>query len=111
MLSGVKVTDWDSAREAANVLGNKGVKVVVLTLGSLGAFVKEGSSYYKVEAVPVKAVDTTAAGDTFCGAFCVGLSEGMPLVEAVQFACRASAISVTRMGAQTSVPYRHELDK
>lgn len=109
MLSGVKVTDWDSAKSAADLISQKGVKVVLITLGSLGALLKEGDSYHKVEAVPVKAVDTTAAGDTFCGAFCVGLSEGLSLVDAVRFACRASAISVTKMGAQASAPYLHEL--
>ena len=55
-------------------------------------------------------MDTTAAGDVFNGALCVGLAEGRTLVEAVRFATRASAISVTRMGAQSSIPTRAELD-
>jgi ribokinase len=58
----------------------------------------------------VKVVDTTAAGDVFNGAFVVALSEGMQLVDAVAFACKAAAISVTRLGAQASAPYRKEVD-
>ena len=61
-------------------------------------------------AYPVKAVDTTAAGDVFNGALAVAIAEGRPLVEAVRFACKASAISVGRAGAQSSVPYRNEVD-
>jgi ribokinase len=62
-----------------------------------------------VPAPAVTAVDTTAAGDVFNGALAVALSENKPVVEAVAFACRAAAISVTRMGAQASAPYRHEV--
>ena len=54
-------------------------------------------------------VDTTAAGDTFNGALCVGLSEGMDLKQAAVMASKASSIAVTRMGAQSSIPYREEL--
>jgi len=111
MLSGVQVGGWESARTAAGILGAKGVNIVVITLGSLGALIKEGDRYYEIEATPVKAVDTTAAGDTFCGALCVGLSEGKSLADSVRFACKAAAISVTRMGAQSSVPYRKELSQ
>lgn len=109
ILSGVKVTDWESARRAADRISEKGVEIVVITLGGLGALVKEGSHYHRVEAEKVDAVDTTAAGDTFCGTLCVGLSEGRSIVEAVQLACKAAAITVTRMGAQAALPYRHEL--
>lgn len=67
-------------------------------MGSMGAFVKEKDQYYIVEATKVKSVDTTAAGDCFSGTLCVGISEGKSLLEAVKTACRASAITVTRMG-------------
>ena len=60
-------------------------------------------------AEPVKAIDTVGAGDTFNGALVVALSEGRALPDAIRFACKAAAISVTRPGAQTSVPYRNEI--
>lgn len=109
ILSGVKVSDWGSARLAADRISEKGVDIVVITLGGLGALIKEGETYYQIVAEKVEAVDTTAAGDTFCGTLCVGLSEGKSVVEAVQLACKAAAITVTRMGAQAALPYRHEI--
>jgi ribokinase len=109
LLTGIKVTDWASARNAADIISSKGINTVVITLGSKGAFVKEGDRYHEIEAEKVKAIDTVAAGDTFCGTLCVGLSEGMTVVEAVKLACKASAITVTRMGAQSSIPYRREV--
>jgi ribokinase len=62
-----------------------------------------------VPAQKTEAIDSTAAGDVFNGALAVALSEGKPLTDAVRFACDAAAISVTRMGAQSSIPYRNEL--
>lgn len=109
ILSGIKVTDRDSARQAADIISAKGVDIVVITLGSLGALIKEHNEYHFVEAVKVNAVDTTAAGDVFCGSVCVGLSEGKSILESVQMAAKASAITVTRMGAQSSIPVRSEL--
>ncbi len=110
MLSGVKVTGWRSAKKAADIIAAKGVKVVVITLGALGALVKEGKTYHNVPAEAVTAVDTTAAGDVFNGALCVALAEGREVEQAVRFACKASSIAVTRMGAQASIPQRRELD-
>ena len=86
---------------------------VLITLGSSGsmAYRAEGGhveTHYEA-AVRAKAVDTTAAGDTFCGAIAVGLSEGMSLPEAAAFATKASAITVQRIGAQNSIPYRKDL--
>jgi len=110
MLSGIKVTDWESAKKAADVISEKGVEIVVITLGSQGALIKDGEQYHKIDAIPVEAVDTTAAGDTFCGSLCVGLSEGMSVPDSVHLACKAAAISVTRMGAQSSIPYKKEIN-
>lgn len=109
ILSGIKVFDWESAKKAADVIKAKGASIVVITLGSLGALVYEGGNYHKVEAIKVDAVDTTAAGDTFCGALCVGISEGHSIVDSVKMAAKASALTVTRMGAQSSIPHRSEL--
>lgn len=110
ILTGVKVVDEESARKASDVFISRGVKKVVITLGSKGAFVNDGEASYMVPARKVKAVDTTAAGDTYNGAMCVALAEGKTLKEALEFATKASAIAVTRMGAQPSVPTREEVD-
>jgi ribokinase len=109
MISGIKVSCWESAREATDIISSRGVDIVVITLGWMGAFIKENNQYHKVEASPVKAVDTTAAGDCFSGSLCVGLSEGLSIADAVKMAVKASAIAVTRMGAQASMPFRKEL--
>jgi len=110
ILTGVKVEDEASALKASEVFISRGVKKVVITLGSKGAFVNDGGNSYMVPARKVKAVDTTAAGDTYNGAMCVALAEGKTLKEALEFATKASAIAVTRMGAQPSVPTREEVD-
>ena len=78
-------------------------------MGSKGALICEGGPSVFVPAHKVKAVDTTAAGDTFCGALCVAISEGKSLKEAAEFACAASALTVQKMGAQNSIPYRKDL--
>jgi ribokinase len=109
MLSGVKVNNIESAKKAAKMIYSYGVKNVVVTMGSLGAVIYQGGKAQAVEARKVEAIDTTAAGDVFNGALAVALSEGKKLENAVQFACMAAAISVTRMGAQSSIPYRNEL--
>lgn len=110
ILSGVKVTDWDSAKAAADIIAQKGVDIVIITLGKLGALVKKGDQYIEVPIeVEVKAVDTTAAGDTFCGALAVAISEERDMEEAVRFANRAAGLSVTKMGAQVSIPYKYEI--
>ncbi|MEQ3081225.1 ribokinase [Bacteroides cellulosilyticus] len=110
ILSGIKVTDWESARRAADIISAKGVDIVVITLGSKGALIKEKDTFHEVPVPKVKAVDTTAAGDTFCGALCVALSEDVDALNAVKFANKCASITVTRMGAQPSLPYRKEID-
>jgi ribokinase len=110
-ISGIQITDMNSVARAADIICGKGVENVVITLGSKGAFVKERGAYHQVQGLKVKAVDATAAGDTFCGALCVALAEGKSITEAVEFANRAAAITVTRMGAQSSLPYRREVER
>ena len=107
---GDKITDEVSAKKAAQVIMEMGVQNVIVTLGSKGALIYCDSMVDMVPAIKVEAVDTTAAGDIFNGALTVALAEGRDLREAVRFACKASAISVTRVGAQSSVPYRNEVD-
>jgi len=85
------------------------VENVVITMGKQGAYFKNGSISFMVPAPEVRAVDTTAAGDTFSGALTVAVTEGMDWEQAIRFAVMAASISVTRMGAQASVPYRLEM--
>ena len=107
--SGMPVTSQEEAQAAAKAMQAKGVGKLIVTMGSKGALICEGGPSVFVPAHKVKAVDTTAAGDTFCGALCVATSEGKSLKEAAEFACAASALTVQKMGAQNSIPYRKDL--
>ena len=109
-LTGETVTDDGTAAKAACVLLSKGVQNVIITLGRQGAYFQNNSMKLKIDAPLVKAVDTTAAGDTFNGAITVALTENMDWEQALKFAVQAASISVTRLGAQASVPYRKEMD-
>lgn len=109
MYTGIQISSDEDAMKAAEALVQMGVKNVIITLGSDGCLVNEGGKMYHVDAFKVTPVDTTAAGDTFNGALCVGMAEGMDMAEAVRFASKASSIAVTRMGAQSSIPHRNEL--
>lgn len=110
LLSGVHITDRHSAVRAAEALSEKGVSIVIITLGSKGVLVyREGKPEF-LPAFKVEAVDTTAAGDVFNGALCVALAEGKELQEAICFAQAASAIAVTRAGAQQSAPTRVDVE-
>jgi ribokinase len=109
LLTGIKVTDQKSALKAALALHQKGVEIVIITMGAAGAFLLINGESEIIQAPKVEAVDTTAAGDTFNGALVVALSEGKTIHESIAFANKAAAISVTRIGAQSSVPYRKEI--
>jgi ribokinase len=109
-LSSVKVTDEAAAETAASDLLRRGPRAVVIKLGARGAFVHDGTRGVMVPGIRVDAVDTTAAGDAFAGALAVGLAEGKELIAAVYFANAAAALSVTRHGAQPSMPYRADVD-
>lgn len=109
MLTGIKVVDESSALKAAQALKAKGVKTIIITMGAQGAFVLHENESYLVKSIKVKAVDTTAAGDVFNAALVVALSNGETMKDAVSFACKAAAISVTRLGAQASAPYLNEV--
>lgn len=109
MITGIAITDIPSAERASVMIQEKGAKNVIITLGETGAYVKSENYWGLIPGIKVDPVDTTAAGDVFNGALAVAVSEGKDLYEAVIFANKAAAISVTRMGAQASAPYRTEI--
>jgi len=100
----------DDAPALAAALLRLGPRAVILKLGDQGCFYSDGRASYHQPAFPVEARDTTAAGDTFNAALAVALAEGQAIPAALRFANAAAAISVTRMGAQSSAPARAEVD-
>jgi ribokinase len=109
ILTGVKVTDRGSAEKAVKKFIERGVKNIIITMGPAGAYLYTNEFEGMIEAPLVKAVDTTAAGDVFNGALAAALEKGMQWKDAASFACRAASLSVTKMGAQASAPFLHEL--
>jgi ribokinase len=110
ILSGIKVKDEADILRAAQVLLGKGVRELIITLGSKGCMHvnKAGSKIYP--AYEVTAVDTTAAGDSFIGAIAVAINEGKSLEEAIYFATAVGALTVTKEGAQSSLPLICEVE-
>lgn len=111
LLTGVPVVDAASALKAASVLRSFGVPNVIITMGSKGAFLHTSNISEIIPAPEVEAVDTTGAGDCFNGALAVALAEKNDLKDAVVFSSRAAALSVMRMGAQSSIPFRSEIEE
>jgi ribokinase len=110
-LTGITVSNIEEAALASNALHAKGIDMVIITMGALGAYVSSSSYTGLVNGFNAGTViDTVAAGDTFCGGLAIALSEGKRIDDAVRFANAAAAISVTRSGAQESVPHRTEVD-
>lgn len=109
-LTGIPVHTVQDASKAAGALLAKGVGNVIVTLGSEGALIRTPAEELLIPARTVTPVDTTAAGDVFNGALLVALSEGRSLADAVRFAAHSASVSVTRMGAQASIPWRGELE-
>lgn len=109
LLTGIKITDEASAQQAAIIFKTKGVQNVIITLGSKGAYLYCNDYQEIIASFKVVAVDTTAAGDVFNGALVVALAEGKGWKDAVLFASKAASISVTKMGAQASAPFRSEI--
>ncbi len=107
-ISGVEASD-ENLNQCFHKINELGVEQVVITLGSKGAATLVDEDVRIVPAHKVEAMDTTAAGDTFCGGLCVALCQGKDITEAIRFACAASAITVTRMGAQQSIPYIEDI--
>jgi len=110
IISGIKVIDTDTAILAAKKINELGVANVIITLGRKGALLYDGINAEFIPAHKVPALDSTGAGDCFSGALVIAISEGHSLADAVRFANRVAAISVTRQGAQSSMPYRAEVD-
>lgn len=111
MVTGLKVETDDEIKTAAEKLLTLGCKIAIITLGARGSYVASTEFTGIVPAFKVKAVDTTAAGDVYCGSLAVAMVEGKSLQDSVRFAGAASAISVTRLGAQPSAPHRKEIDE
>ena len=115
LLSGKCVDSLEDARIVASVLHEQGIPKVVITLGSQGALLatSDGSGKTRIiyqSAPVVQVIDTTAAGDCFVGALTVALNEGQSPEDALRFAVYASALKVTKFGAQSGLPTRAEVD-
>ncbi len=109
LITGVAVEDEITAHRAAEVLKDKGVPVIIITMGIKGAYVYSENFIGLIPTPQVKAIDATAAGDTFNGALVVALAEGKTIEDAVLFANKAAALSVTKLGAQSSIPFRSQI--
>lgn len=111
ILTDIEVIDQPSAEKAANALLAKGVKTVIITLGEKGLLLatKDGAKF--IEAIAVQAVDSTAAGDAFTGALATAIAQGKTITDAVELAKAVAAFSVTKTGAQTSMPTLKELNE
>ena len=110
-LTSITIVDDESAQRSADSLHERGIGTVIITLGSKGVWLSQNGRGKIIPSFHVEAVDTTAAGDTFNGALVTGLLEGSPLEKAIQFAHAAAAVSVTRFGAQDSIPARQEVEE
>lgn len=109
LLSGMSITDEKSVINAADVLLKKGIKGLIVTLGSKGCMYISKVERKAFPAYRVKAIDTTAAGDSFIGGFVNGLASGLNFEESIDRGTKVAAISVTRIGAQTSIPTLEEV--
>ncbi len=107
----MQVVGAETLEAAINQLLGMGVRNLIITLGEKGVLVVTADGRKQIPSYPVKAVDTVAAGDAFVGAFATGISEGLNIDDAVKFGNAAAAISVTRHGAQPSLPLRKEVNE
>ena len=107
--TGIYPEDEKTSLQAAEILKEKGINNVIITLGSKGSCAVVNEKYIKIDGQKVNVVDTTAAGDTYVGALVVSLAEGNGIERAMEFASKASALTVTKSGAQQSIPYLNEI--
>lgn len=110
LVTGVFPKDEESAKDAIAGLLAKGCKHAIVTLGKRGSMYTDGEEIGTFGIYPVKAVDTTAAGDSFIGGLCAKFCEGLPVGEAVKYASAVSAITVSRPGAACSIPTTKEVE-
>lgn len=108
---GSPIENIDDARNAIGRLHEQGARQVIITLGSQGALLSDGTTVTLVDPFPITPRDTTAAGDAFAGALAVRLAAGESLDQAARFAAAAGAIAATNLGAQTGMPTRHEIEQ
>ena len=107
---GVRVHDIATARDACRALRARGARAVIVTLGEEGAvFSNDEHDGVHVASFGVPVVDTTAAGDAFCGALAASISRGVDLARSVRFACAAGALACTTLGAEPSLPSREAI--
>ena len=109
LLTGLPVHDLNSAEQAARTLLERGVKNVIVTLGSKGALIVTNEQVSPIESFKVDVVDTTAAGDAFIGGFASALLQDKPLEEAVRYGCACGALAATKFGAQPSLPTKEDV--
>ncbi|WP_129595827.1 ribokinase [Anaerophilus nitritogenes] len=110
ILTGIEINNEEDVLRASKNLIEKGVKSLIVTLGSKGSMYIDKKGFKKFQAHKVKAIDTTAAGDSFIGGVCVCLSEGKTIEEAIRYGSRVGALTVTKKGAQRSLPYKEEIE-
>jgi ribokinase len=112
LLTGLPVGNLEEAKAAARKLQSLGSRNIILTLGAQGALVltADGTETLVASFNAGPVVETTGAGDAFCGGFATALAEGQPLLEAVRFGCATAGISVTRHGTAPSMPWRNEIE-
>lgn len=109
-LTGISVTDWSSAKDAAETMRGRGVRRVLLTMGRQGTLLDQADGHQSIEAFEVNTVDTTAAGDAFAGAFAVAWAESEDVAAAVRFGNAAGALAASRHGAQDSLATREQIE-
>ncbi|GHP13932.1 ribokinase [Lentilactobacillus fungorum] len=111
LITGVKTGTDAGIRKAADALLNQGYKNVLITIGEKGSYFKNAETELSIPAFKVSAMDTTAAGDSYIGAFAYGLANGVSIEDSLHYAAAAAAIAVTKMGAQPSLPTKKEVDE
>jgi len=109
ILTGENISDEKSLLKACKILLEKGIKQLIVTLGEKGSLFVDASGEKRFEALKVEAIDTTAAGDSFTGALAFAIDQGQSIEEAIQLATQVAAVSVTRKGAQSSLPNMTEV--
>ncbi len=107
--TGIKITNDQEAKQAADKLINLGIKKVIITLGEKGLFYSDGKEEIYLKAEAVKAIDTTGAGDAFNGGLAYGLSKEKPIKECLKLANKVAGISTTKLGAGDAMPFSSDI--